>query len=133
MKIQKFEELQIRQDALQITKIIYSVSAVGKFGRDFGLQDQIRRAVVSITSNIAEGFEKNNNNEFIRFLKIAKGSAGEVRSQLHIALIIEYITKEEFETIVIALEKISNQIGAFITYLSQKRSLGQFTQNSLTR
>lgn len=126
MKIHKFEELQIWQDAIGITKLIYDVSATSKFSRDFGLRDQIRRAVVSITSNIVEGFEKNNNNEFIRFLRIAKGSAGEVRNQLHIALSVSYITQEEFDTLAAQLEKLSNQMGAFISYLSNKRAEGQF-------
>lgn len=126
MKIHRFEELQIWQDAIGITKLIYDVSATLKFSKDFGLRDQIRRAVVSITSNIVEGFEKNNNNEFIRFLRIAKGSAGEVRNQLHIALVVGYISQEEFDVIAVPLEKLSNQIGAFITYLANKRASGEF-------
>jgi four helix bundle protein len=81
MKIQRFEELNIWKLSLLITRIIYDLSAKPNFARDFGLRDQIRRAVISISSNIVEGFEKNNNNEFVRFLKIAKGSVGEVRNR----------------------------------------------------
>lgn len=94
MKIQKFEELNIWKLSLLITKDIYDLTSKGNFSKDYGLRDQIRRAVVSISSNIVEGFEKNNNNEFVRFLKIAKGSAGEVRNQLYIALAINYINQK---------------------------------------
>ncbi|MFA5985764.1 MAG: four helix bundle protein [Parcubacteria group bacterium] len=79
MKINKFEELNIWKESLTLTKEIYETTARGFFVKDRGLQDQIRRAIVSISSNIVEGFEKNNNNEFVRFLKISKGSLGEVR------------------------------------------------------
>lgn len=74
-----------------------------------------------MSSNIAEGFERNSNNELIRFLKIAKGSAGEVRSQLYIAKELKYITEQDFETIFSEIEKESNQIAAFIRYLEQKK------------
>lgn len=91
MKITKFEDLQIWQDAIEITKTVYLVTAQEKFNSDYPLRDQLRRAVISISSNIVEGFEKNNNNEFIRFLKIAKGSTGEARSQIYIAHMVGYI------------------------------------------
>jgi four helix bundle protein len=72
MLIQKFEDLPIWRLALKITKLVYDISAKEKFAKDFGLRDQIRRSTVSISSNIVEGYEKSNNNEFMRFLKIAK-------------------------------------------------------------
>ena len=126
MKIRRFEELSIWKLALKITKIIYDLTSKPKFNRDFGLRDQIRRAVISISSNIVEGFEKNNNNEFIRFLKIAKGSASEARNQLYIALAIDYITKNEFEKINKELENLAGQIGGFIVYLEKKRKNKEF-------
>lgn len=129
MKIQKFEELNIWKISLGLTKDIYDITSQGKFSKDFGLRDQIRRAVVSISSNIVEGFEKNNNNEFIRYLKIAKGSAGETRNQLHIALAIGYVSKKEFQTMSDGLEKLSGQIGAFISYLEKKRKAKEFIQH----
>jgi four helix bundle protein len=86
----------------------------------------VRRAVISISSNIVEGFEKNNNNEFVRFLNISKGSAGEVRNQLYIALAVGYISQEEFNTLNKELEELANQIGSFITYLENKRKSGEF-------
>ncbi len=96
MKITKFEDLEIWKRSLSITKNVYDISTKREFFRDFELKNQIRRAVISISSNIVEGFEKNNNNEFVRFMKIAKGSIGEVRNQLYISKAIGYISSEEF-------------------------------------
>ncbi|KKP57981.1 MAG: Ribosomal protein S23 [Candidatus Moranbacteria bacterium GW2011_GWF1_34_10] len=126
MKIQKFEESNIWKISLVITKNIYDLTAKGDFSKDYGLRDQIRRATVSISSNIVEGFEKNNNNEFVRFLKIAKGSSGEVRNQLYIALAINYISQEEFDNLNTKLENIANQIGGFIVYLQKKKINKEF-------
>lgn len=126
MKIQKFEELNIWKLSLKITKDIYDLTAKGNFSKDYGLRDQIRRATVSISSNIVEGFEKNNNNEFVRFLKIAKGSSGEVRNQLYIALAINYINQEEFDILNTKLEDIANQIGGFVVYLQKKKLNKEF-------
>lgn len=126
MKIQKFEDLNIWKTSLFITKQVYDLTAKDKFSKDFGLRDQLQRSIISVSSNIVEGFEKNNNNEFIRFLKIAKGSAGEARNQLHIALAVGYITPSEFEKVSGELEVLSAQIGKFISYLSQKRKNGEF-------
>ena len=96
MKITKFEEFPIWKLALGLTKKVYDLTNRSKFAKDFGLRDQIQRAVVSVSSNIVEGFERNNNNEFIRYLKIAKGSVGEVRNQLHIAHAVGYVSEVEF-------------------------------------
>ena len=126
MKIKKFEELNIWKSSLVITKEIYDFTSKKSFSRDFSLRDQIRRAIISVSSNIVEGFEKNNNNEFVRFLKIAKGSTGEVRNQLYIALEVGYIAKEEFEKVNKELENLSGQIGAFISYLEKKRKNKEF-------
>lgn len=126
MKINRFEDLEIWKLSLKITKDIYVFTAKDKFSKDFGLRDQVRRAIVSVSSNVVEGFEKNNNNEFIRFLKIAKGSVGETRNQFYIALSVGYITKEEFEKINEELEGLARQIGGFISYLQNKRSEGHF-------
>jgi len=127
MKIRKFEELGIWKLSLKITKEIYDLTSKKEFSKDFGLRDQIRKAIISVSSNIVEGFEKNNNNEFIRFLKISKGSVGEVRNQLYIALTVGYITKEEFEKTNQDLENLAGQIGGFIQYLEKKRKNKEFT------
>lgn len=129
MKIINFEDLKIWRIALAITKDIYDLTAKERFSKDFELKSQIRRSIISISSNIVEGFEKNNNNEFIRFLKISKGSAGEARNQLYIALAVKYINDNEFEKINEDLIGLSNQIGAFIVYLENKRNNKEFILN----
>jgi len=126
MKINKFEDLEIWKLSLKITRDVYDLTSKGGFSKDFGLRDQIRRAIISVSSNIVEGFEKNNNNEFIRFLKIAKGSVGETRNQLYIALGVNYITKEEFDKTNNNLEVLAGQIGGFIQYLLEKRQNKEF-------
>jgi len=131
MKIKKFEDLSIWRLALKITKIIYDLTSQSKFSKDFSLRDQIRRAVISVSSNIVEGFEKNNNNEFIRFLKISKGSVGEVRNQLLIALTVGYISQTQFDKTNQELEDLANQIGGFISYLEKCRSEGRFIRRKL--
>ncbi len=128
-KIRKFEELPIWKKAIVLTRRIYDITADGKFAKDYGLRDQIRRAVISISSNIVEGFEKSNNNEFIRYLRIAKGSVGEVRNQLYIALAVEYLPKERFEALNKEFIDLAKQIGSFISYLEQKRKEGHFVRN----
>ena len=97
--IERFEDLEAWKIAREVTKEIYRVSKNDLFIRDFGLRDQICRASVSIMSNIAEGFERDGNKEFVNFLSIAKGSSGEVRSQLYVALDQNYISENEFNFI----------------------------------
>jgi len=127
MKIKKFEDLEIWKLALKITKEIYDLTSKKEFSKDFNLKDQIRSAIISTSSNIVEGFEKNNNNEFIRFLKIAKGSVGEARNQLYITLAVDYITEQEFKKVNADLENLAGQIGGFIQYLIRKRKNQEFT------
>ena len=131
MKFEKFEDLPIWKLSLKITRDVYDFTGQPKFNRDFPLRDQVRRAMISISSNIVEGFEKNNNNEFIRFLKISKGSAGEVRNQLLIALAVGYISQEQFDKTNQELEDLANQIGGFISYLEKCRSQGEFVRKKI--
>ena len=126
MKITRFEDLSIWKLSLKVTRLIYDLTSQNKFVKDFGLKSQIQRAIVSVSSNIVEGFEKNNNNEFIRYLKIAKGSIGEVRNQLYISRDINYINDKEFNYLNDLLLDLSNQIGKFISYLIMKRKNKQF-------
>lgn len=123
-KIEKFEDMEVWQQARVISKKVYTNTRQGEFARDFGLRDQIRRAVVSIMSNIAEGFERGTNREFIQFLFIAKGSAGEVRSQLYVALDLKYIEKDTFDQLNADLLSISKQISGFIQYLQSSSLKG---------
>lgn len=116
-KINTFEDIQAWQKARELTRAIYKVSSADSFNKDFGLKDQIRRASVSVLSNIAEGFERNGSKEFLHFLSIAKGSAGEVRAQLYIAFDLEYISKTEFDDLSKLATDTSKMIGGFMTYL----------------
>jgi four helix bundle protein len=100
--IRKFEDIEAWRVARCLTKEIYTITSRGEFSKDFGLREQIRRASVSIMSNIAEGFERDGNKEFKQFLSTAKGSAGEVKSQLYIALDVGFISDEEFNVLCIS-------------------------------
>ena len=120
MKIQKFEDMKVWQDAREFVKRIYKSSSNEKFKKDFGLRDQIQRASVSIMSNIAEGYERDSNKELIRFLIIAKGSAGEVRSLLYVANDLGYITENEFSNHYESAVSIIKQISNFIKYLKER-------------
>jgi four helix bundle protein len=115
--ITRFEDIEAWQTARELTKLIYTFTDEGKFARDFGLRDQIRRASVSIMSNIAEGFESQTQAQFIRYLGIAKASAGEVRSQLYISRDLNYLTEEIFSSSFGMAEKNSRQLARFIAYL----------------
>ncbi len=122
--IQKFEDMELWQKARAIAKAIYQLTEKEKFSRDYGLKDQVRRASVSIMANIAEGFERGSNKEFIQFLFIAKGSAGEVRAQLYVAFDLSYIIKDEFENLSTELLALSKQISGFIKYLKSSNLKG---------
>jgi len=92
-EIRRFEDLKAWQYGRDITNTVYSLTKKQQFRSDYGLVDQIRRASVSIMNNIAEGFERGSNRDFVKFLFISRGSAGEVRSLLYVALDQNYITK----------------------------------------
>ena len=115
--ITRFEDIQAWQSAKQLTNIVYELSNQTGFNRDFGLRDQIRRASVSVMSNIAEGFESRTDIQFINFLGMARASAGEVRAQLYIASDQKYITEEQLKEAYALAEKCSRQIAKFISYL----------------
>lgn len=115
--ISRFEEIEAWQTARELTKKIYSLTEKGEYARDFGLKDQIRRAAISVMSNIAEGFESQTQQQFIRYLGIAKASAGEFRSQLYVSHDLGYVTIEQFNDSFRLAEKASRQISRFITYL----------------
>jgi four helix bundle protein len=119
--IQRFEEIEAWQTARELTREVYRVSGRGAFARDFGLRDQMRRSAVSVMSNIAEGFETGTQPQFIRYLSLAKGSAGELRAQLYVAQDVGYIDDDESEHLRDLAEKCSSQLSRFITYLRSKR------------
>ena len=118
-KFNSFEEIVSWQKARELNKDIYLLTNENKkFNKDFGLRDQIRRSSISISSNIAEGFERETTKDFIRFLYIAKASAGEFRSQLYLANDIEYLNPEEFKRLKSKVNDVSKLISGLIKYLS---------------
>jgi four helix bundle protein len=115
--IKRFEDIEAWQDARSLIVSVYSVTNQGNFARDYGLRDQLRRASISIMSNIAEGFERSSRKEFIRFLEISKSSAGEVRSQLYVAKDLAYIEDVIFDDLSTRVTTISKKLSSFIKYL----------------
>ncbi len=116
----RFEDLEVWQKAKELTNLVYSCSSDGAFARDFGLRDQMRRAAVSIMSNIAEGFESQTQVMFIQYLARSKGSAGELRAQLYIAREQQYLTDEQFDLAYSLAETCSKQLARFIQYLESQ-------------
>jgi four helix bundle protein len=119
--IERFEDLEAWQRARELTNVIYDMSDVGAFARDFALRDQIRRAAVSIMSNIAEGFESRTSRLYIEHLGRAKASCGEVRSQLYLAYDRQYVSGEVFEQTLALAESVSRLTHGLIRYLSNAR------------
>ncbi len=119
-----FEDIEAWQISRKLTKAIYDVTAQGPFARDFGLKDQVRKASVSIMSNIAEGFERNGTREFIQFLATAKGSAGEVRAQLYVALDQGYVDQSLFDDLIQLITKISRMLSGLMSYLNRTNLKG---------
>jgi four helix bundle protein len=115
--ITRFEEIEAWQTARELARLVYSLSSSGSFARDFGLRDQMRRAAVSVLSNIAEGFESRTQALFIEYLGRAKGSAGELRAQAYVALDEGYLDAAQFDQVFNLAEKASRQISRFMTYL----------------
>lgn len=116
-KIDRFEDIKAWGMAKDLVVTVYRITGKGKFIHDFGLRDQIRRAAISAMSNIAEGFERGSKAEFCRFLRIAKGSCGEVRSQLYVAQELEYVDRQEFVSAKTQAEDLSKALSGFISYL----------------
>ena len=119
MPYQTFKELRVWQEARNLSVTVYKLTENSRFSKDYSLKDQVRRAAVSVASNIAEGYERNSDKDFIRFLLIAKGSLSELRTQLEIAKEITYMNDETFEK----LEEHCNKIGAMLSKLIKSRSM----------
>ncbi|MDA0177752.1 hypothetical protein C7H62_0903 [Mesoflavibacter sp. HG96] len=118
-KFSSFEEIISWQKSRELNKDIYNITNKNSsFSKDFGLRDQIRRSSISISSNIAEGFERETTKEFIRFLYIAKASSGEFRSQLYLAFDLDYMTKDEFSKLNLKVNEVSKLISGLIIYLN---------------
>lgn len=118
-KFNSFEEIKAWQKAYEVTIRIYQTTSNGSFAKDFGLKDQIRRAAVSVTANIAEGHGRRTNAEFANFLNLARGSAAEVQSHLHIAVGLKYIDRQLFDELYGSLDEVSRMTLALAKYLRE--------------
>ena len=125
MEVKNFEDLEIWKDARLLTKAIYQMTQDAKLAKDYALRDQIRRAAVSIMSNIAEGFERGGNQEFIQFLYVAKASCGEVRSHLYVALDQSYLAQKDCEELTTSFRRLSIMISNLIDYLKRSGMKGE--------
>jgi len=121
-KIRTFQDLIAWQKARILTARIYRITAEGSFARDFGLKDQIRRAAVSVMSNIAEGFERGRPSEFHQFLSIAKGSCAELRSQLFVAFDAGYLKQVDFENLLEAAVEVGRIVGGLRAGVQRKKA-----------
>jgi four helix bundle protein len=117
----KIEDIEVWRRACRLAVEVYKITKDNDFDRDWGLRDQIRKSVVSIPSNIAEGHERDSAAEFSQFLKIAKGSCGELRTQLYIAHSLGYVEKGEMDVMVEECKEISSMISGLMRYLKGKK------------
>ena len=120
-----FEDLPVWQNARELAVLVYRTTFKGKLKDDYGLKNQIQRSVISVSSNIAEGFERGSKREFIQFLYIAKGSCGELRSQLYIAKDLGYLDNNDFKVLLNSTTNLSKQISGFLNYLKTSEFKGQ--------
>jgi four helix bundle protein len=123
-KIERFEDIEAWKKARELTKIIYEVTSQGKIASDFPLKDQLRRASISVMANIAEGFEREGNKEFRQFLAMAKGSVGEVKALLYVALDAGLASSEQFQKIMALADETSRLLAGFLRYLKASDKKG---------
>ncbi len=123
--VARFEELDAWVRARELVRAVYQQSQSGRFGMDFPLRDQIRKAAISVMSNIAEGFERDGDQEFLQFLAIAKGSCGEVRAQLYVAFDQEYLGENDFRALLELATEVSRLIAGLMRYLRQSSLKGR--------
>jgi len=124
-RAEKFEDLIAWQKARELTRAIYQATALGSFAKDFGLRDQVRRAAVSVMSNLAEGFERGGRSEFHQFLSVAKSSCAELRSQLYVALDATYLNPSAFHRLILQAEEVARIIGGLRKAVHKQRLLSR--------
>jgi four helix bundle protein len=122
--VQRFEDLEVWQDARALVRRVYPLSAKFPNHETFGLTNQLKRAAVSVMSNIAEGFERGSNKEFVQFLFIARASCAEVRSHLYVALDLNYAPQSEIEEAREHSERLSRRLKTLIDYLQHSEMKG---------
>lgn len=123
--IERFEDIQAWQKTRELIRAIYVTTGSGAFAKDYALVSQIRRAAVSVLSNIAEGFERDGKGEFVQFLSVAKGSVGELRAQLYVALDAGFLTNDEFNALSNNAIEISRMLSGLMRYLKTTDIRGQ--------
>jgi four helix bundle protein len=123
--ITRFEDIEGWQLGRELKRLVYACSKTGEFARDFALKDQIRRAAISVTANIAEGFEREGNREFIQFLSVSKGSCGELQDHLYTALDESYVTQPQFDNLYGKAAEVGRKLGAFMSYLQRTEIRGR--------
>lgn len=121
----RFEDIEGWRKARELTRDVYRVTAGGDFGRDFGLRDQIRRASVSIMANVAEGFGRGGNKEFIAFLSTARGSCAEVKSHLYVALDAGLLNQGTFDALFVRASETEGLVSGLMKYLAASEARGR--------
>ncbi len=127
-KVNKFEELAVWQKSIEFCDDIFFILNNTQLKTDYALKDQMNRSSISIPSNIAEGFERNSKKQFVYFLVIAKASAGEIRTQLHLTKRRNYISESEFEKLLNKINQIGGMLGKLINYLKQDPGYGKVSE-----
>ena len=122
MRIERFEDIEAWKEARKLVNMVYDLSNEGLFSKDFSLRNQIRGASISVMSNIAEGFDRETNREFIQFLIVARASSSEVKSQLYVALDRRYIAQDAFKEAYDQAARVVSLIDGFIRYLRKPRT-----------
>ncbi len=130
MKISRFEDLECWREARVLVQQVYNVTRDREFSRDFRLVGQIQAASISVMANIAEGFVRKSDKEFVQFLFIAMSSAAEVQSHLYVALDLEYLSEEQFRTIYSQADKTARIISALIKYLRASHTPSESTKRA---
>ncbi|MFM2312789.1 MAG: hypothetical protein RLZZ04_2065 [Cyanobacteriota bacterium] len=118
-KVENFEDLRVWQRGIELTKQIYLTTSQGEISKDFGLKNQLRRAAVSVPTNIAEGFERRSRKEYVNFLNIAKGSAGEIRSLLRVAIEVSYLEEKTYLQLYGQAKELSRMLANQIKAINQ--------------
>lgn len=121
--ISRFEDIEAWRSSLRLTRLIYRVTSQHQF-QDLPLRDQMRRAAVSVLSNIAEGFERDGNKEFRHFLSVAKGSTGELKAQLYVALYAGFLSQRQFDRLYELATDVARLIAGFMNYLASAEPRG---------
>jgi len=122
--VKRFEDLEAFQMTRELTRQLYRVTGTGRFARDYGLRDQITRAAISVMSNVAEGFERGGDKEFLQFFSLAKGSCGEIRAQLYVGIDQGYIDEQQFTTLVDQASRIGRALAGLMKYLRESQFRG---------